>query len=127
MTLASVSGAVAPQQSADSKKSDSVVGVMESDNGKDIDITTGQTLRVKLQTIAGNGYSWTVSGDPAPLKLTKSYTQKNSSRRIGGGEMSVLEFTAGSPGLSNLTLVYRRSWEYNVPPAKRFSVRVNVR
>ena len=29
--------------------------------------------------------------------------------------------------MATLTLVYRRSWEYNVPPIKTFTVRVNVR
>src|SRR5579863_7295139 len=84
MTLAAICGTVVAQQAADKKKSESVVGVFEADNGKDIDITTGQTLRIKLKTISGNGYSWILSGDPAPLKLTKSYTQQNNSRRAGG-------------------------------------------
>jgi len=132
--LASLSARVAAQQATDAntantKKSKSVVGVMEADNGKTIDLTPGQTLRVKLKVIAGTGYGWTIDGDPAPLKLTKSYTQQTNStaRRAGGPEMSVFELTPNSTGLANLTFVYRRSWEYNVPPAKTFSVRVNVR
>jgi len=127
--LALLSEAAVAQQTADTKKTQPVVGVHEADNGKDIDITTSQTLRVKLNTIAGTGYAWTLSGDPAPLKLTKSYTQHNNStaRRAGGAQPSVFDLTANSAGLANVTFVYRRSWEYNVPPAKTFSVRVNVR
>jgi predicted secreted protein len=45
----------------------------------------------------------------------------------GAPQMSVFQFSAASAGLANLTLVYRRSWEYNTTPAKTFSVRVNVR
>lgn len=122
-----VSICVTAQQAADTKKSGSVVGVFEADNGKDIDLTTGQTLRIKLKTIDGTGYVWAVSGDPAPLKLIKTSTQNNNSRRAGGSQMSVFELGASSAGLANVTLVYRRSWEYNVPPAKTFSIRVNVR
>jgi inhibitor of cysteine peptidase len=129
--LASQGASVCAQQAPDAntKKSNSVVGVMEADNGKDIEVNSGQTLRVKLKVIPGTGYAWTLSGDPAPLKLTKSYTQQNNStaRRVGASQMSVFELSANAVGLANLTFVYRRSWEYNVPPAKTFSVRVNVR
>ncbi|HZP23656.1 MAG TPA: protease inhibitor I42 family protein [Terriglobales bacterium] len=107
----------------------STVVVTDADNGKDIDLTSGQTLEVKLKSTAGTGYSWTVTGDPAPLKLTKTYTQhnKSASARAGASQSTVFQLNATSAGLSTLTLVYRRSWEYNVPPAKTFSVRVNVR
>jgi predicted secreted protein len=129
--LGSLTATLAAQQAADenTKKSNSVVGVFEADNGKTIDMDSSQTLRVKLKVIAGTGYAWTLSGDPKPLKLTKSYAQQSNStaRRQGGPEMSVFELSANSVGLANLTFVYRRSWEYNVPPAKTFSVRVNVR
>lgn len=129
MMLAAICGTLTAQQSADKKKSEAVVGVIEADNGKDIDLNAGQTLRIKLKTIAGTGYAWTLSGDPAPLKLTKTYTQKNNSSasRAGGPQMSVFDLSASSAGLANVTLVYRRSWEYNVPPARTFTIRVNVR
>src|SRR5271157_5367002 len=118
--LASQSGTVTAQQAADSNKSESIVGVTESDNGKDIDLTTAQTLQVKLKSIAGTGYAWTLSGDPAPLKLVKQSSQhgKSTSGRAGAPSFSVFQLQAGSSGLANVTFVYRRSWEYNVPPAK---------
>ena len=103
--------------------------VTDADNGKDIDITSGQILQVKLKSNAGTGYAWTLSGDPAPLKLIKTSTQhsKNTSGKAGAPQMSVFQLQATSAGLTNLTFVYRRSWEFNVPPAKTFSIRVNVR
>jgi predicted secreted protein len=136
-SLALLSATATAQQATDTntasttstKKSKPVVGVMESDNGKTVDMDTSQTLRVKLKVIAGNGYGWTIDGDPAPLKLIKNYRQQSNStaRRAGGPEMAVFEMSASSAGVANLTFVYRRSWEYNVPPAKTFTVRVNVR
>jgi hypothetical protein len=45
----------------------------------------------------------------------------------GGMQLSVFDLTANGPGVSNVTFVFRRSWEYNVAPAKTFTVRVNVR
>ena len=129
LILASACAASPALGADDTKKADSVLAVMESDNGKNIDLNNGQTLRVKLRVIAGTGYAWTLSGDPAPLKLIKSYTQHSNStaRRAGGTQMSVFELSASSAGLANVTFVYRRSWEYNVQPAKTFTVHVNVR
>jgi predicted secreted protein len=104
-----------------------IVNVTEADNGKDVDMSSGQTLQVKLPSIAGTGYAWTVNGDPTPLKLTKQSTQRKKSAKPGAAQVSVLQFSASSPGIATLTMVYRRSWEYNVPPAKKFEVKVNVR
>ncbi len=119
-------GAAAGQSSS---AHSSILNITEPDNGKDIDLPSGQTLQIKLKSNAGTGFAWSLSGDPTPLKLIKTYTQhnKNTSGRAGAPLTSVFQLQAASAGLSNVTLVYRRSWEYNVPPAKTFSVRVNVR
>jgi inhibitor of cysteine peptidase len=105
------------------------VTVTGEDNGKDIDLTAGGTLIVKLKSNPSTGYAWTVSGDPAPLRLQKSKYVKNtqSSKTAGAPGMQVLWLSASSAGMTTLTVVYRRSWEYNVPPVKVFNLRVNVR
>jgi len=100
----------------------------EQDNGRDVDLNTGEALIVRLPSNPSTGYNWTVAGEPAPLKLQKSTFQKKTANgKVGASGMSMFRLTAGSSGIANLTLVYRRSWEYNTPPMKTFSVRVNVR
>jgi inhibitor of cysteine peptidase len=115
--------------SAWSKVSSATVTVTGQDNGQDVDLTTGGILIVKLKSNPSTGYSWTVSGDPSPLRLEKTTYVKNSqsSKAVGAPGMQVLRFGVSSSGMATLTVVYRRSWEYNVPPAKTFRVRVNVR
>ncbi len=105
------------------------VVLTENDNGRDIDLTTNNTLIVKLSSNPSTGYAWSVAGDPAPLKLQKSTFRKSKAKNgmVGASGTAVFQLTASSAGMTNLTLVYRRSWEYNVPPMKTFSVRVNVR
>ncbi|MGB8886279.1 MAG: protease inhibitor I42 family protein [Candidatus Korobacteraceae bacterium] len=112
-----------------SKTSSSTITVTEQDNGKDIDLTTAGTLVVKLKSNPSTGYAWTVSGDPSPLRLEKTTYVKNSqsAKAVGAPGMQVLRFGVSSSGMATLTVIYRRSWEYNVAPAKTFSVRVNVR
>ena len=105
------------------------VSISDQDNGKDVDLTSGGTLIVRLESNRSTGYSWTVAGDPAPLKLEKASYRKNtaSSKVAGAPGVQVFQFTANTAGMAMLQLIYRRSWEYNVPPAKTFSVRVDVR
>ena len=105
----------------------SLVTVTDAENGKDLDLAPGQSLQVKLKMVAGTGYAWTVDGDPTPLKLTKTFKQQSHPGRPGAQQLAVFNFDASSAGMTRLTLVYRRSWEYNVPPAKTFTLHVNVR
>ena len=104
------------------------VVVTDYDNGKDIDLPPNQILIVKLSSTPSTGYNWTVVGDPAPLKLQKTSYRKNSTAQVAGAPgVQTFQFTAGSAGIANLSLAYRRSWEYNQPPAKTFTLRVSVR
>ena len=103
--------------------------VSENDNGRDVDLAIDETLTVKLQSNPSTGYSWAVSGDPSPLKLEKTTYRKNrkSGQAVGAPGMQIFQLRAGSAGMTTLTFLCRRSWEYNTPPAKTFSVRVSVR
>jgi predicted secreted protein len=105
----------------------SMVTVTDAESGKDVDLASGQTLQVKLKMVAGTGYAWTVEGDPAPLKLAKTSKQQLHPGKPGAQQLAVFTFSPSSAGMATLTMVYRRSWEYNVPPAKTFTLRVNVR
>ncbi len=113
---------------ASAKTAASAVTATDQDNGKDIDLAPDQTLIVKLASNPSTGYKWTVEGDPAPLKLQKqTYRKSTKSSAMGAPGMEVFQFSAGSSGIANLKLNYHRSFEYNLPPVKTFSLRVNVR
>ncbi len=120
-----------PQQSpgAQPKSTSSVVAVTDQDNGKDIDLPAGDTLVLRLKSNPSTGYSWAIKGDPSPLKLVKSSTEKNSQTSNVPGAPVTQEFrlTAVSAGMASLSLEYRRPWEHDVAPAKTFQVRVNAR
>jgi inhibitor of cysteine peptidase len=118
-----------PSAKSPAKAGSHAVSIADEDNGKDVDLTSGGTLIVKLTSNPATGYSWAVAGDPSPLKLEKTSYRKNtsSSKVVGAPGVQMFQFDAGSAGMATLQLIYRRSWEYNVPPAKTFNVRVNVR
>lgn len=121
-------GQQTPSVSKGQAASSNVV-LTEQDNGKDIDLTIGSTLVVKLPSNPSTGYNWSVVGEPSPLKLQKTSFRKNQTKTstVGASGTSVFQLSANSSGLATLAMVYRRSWEYNVPPIKTFAVRVDVR
>ena len=121
--------AAAFHAAAQTSASGSVVTVTDAENGKTIELSSGETLRVKLPGNPSTGYDWTLDGDPAPLKLIKSFHQANkkTTGMAGAPQTTVFQLSAPSAGAANVTFIYRRSWEYNVAPAKTFNVRVNVR
>lgn len=130
LIAASVSAEVLQTASSgtSAKAAVSAVTVTDQDNGKDVDLASNQTLVVKLASNPSTGYKWTVEGDPAPLKLEKqTYRKSAKSSAMGAPGVEAFQFSASSSGIANLKLNYHRSWEYNVPPAKTFSLRVNVR
>lgn len=120
------------QQSASASKTQTFspnVVLTEQDNGKDIDLTIGGALIVKLPSNPSTGYGWTVVGEPSPLKLQKTSFRKGKTKdnAVGASGTAIFQLSANASGMTTLTLVYRRSWEYNVPPIRTFVVRVDVR
>ena len=101
------------------------VTITDAQNGKDVQVTSGQILIVKLAGNPSTGYSWGVSGDPAPLKLEKTSYENNTSTP-GAPQTAVFQFTAASKGAATLVLLYRRAWEYNVQAVRTFRVNVRV-
>ncbi len=114
---------------AKAQSSSSPVVLTEQDNGRDIDLTIGGTLIVKLPGNPSTGYNWTVAGEPSPLKLRKTWFRKGATKSNSQGDSgtSIFQLSANSSGMATLTLLYRRSWEYNIAPIKTFAVRVDVR
>jgi len=110
-------------------KAPSQVVLTDRDSGTDVDLAPNTRLLVKLPTNPSTGYAWTVVGDPSPLKLQKTSLQKGKTKggAVGAAGIAVFQLSASSAGMATLSFIYRRSWEYNVPPMKTFSVRVNVR
>ncbi len=114
---------------AQTKSASPVVTITDADNGKDIDLPTGDTLVVRLTSNPSTGYTWAIKGDPSPLRLVKSSAKKNNQTGHAAGAPVTQEFrlAATSSGMATLTLEYHRPWEYTAGPAKTFAVKVNAR
>lgn len=103
------------------------VAIREGANGKTISVHAGQVVEVSLPSNPTTGYQWAVRGDPAPLVLVKSdFVAAQSDGRMGAGGTQKLRFKAAAAGTSEIVLDYKRPWEKDTPPAKTFTVKIEV-
>ena len=106
----------------------STVQLTEADDGRSIDLRVGDTLAITLPGNPTTGFKWE-PGAPAPAILRpRGGTEfKPISSGMGSAGQVTLRFDAASAGQAELTLVYHRPFEKNVPPAKTFRLRVSVK
>ena len=100
----------------------------QADNGKTVDLKTGDTFTVSLEGNPTTGYSWEVAGiEPAIVELVGEPDYKSDSNLIGSGGMFKFTFKTVAPGTSNVKLVYHRAWEEEIAPLYEYGVVVNVK
>lgn len=99
-----------------------------SDSGGTASLIPYQPLVVRLPANPSTGYSWTytVSGDDVLRLDTVSGESPAPNGMVGVPGEQVWSFRAQGSGRAVLTYVYARSWEKNAPPAKTFTLKVEV-
>ncbi len=100
----------------------------EKDNGKLVSVPKGVNFIVSLEITSGTGYGWTITKNGAPLlKLTgKPQIEKPKDSMPGATQRQVFRFQAVDSGTANLELRYERPWETDKPPARTFTLKVNI-
>ncbi len=104
--------------------------VTEADNGSDVTLKVGDTLRVQLPSNPSTGYSWQVSQDDkailAPVGEPQFDLGPNVTPIPGRGGTETFTFKAVAAGETTLTLIYVRPWETNVTPTPNDTFTLNV-
>jgi inhibitor of cysteine peptidase len=100
-------------------------------NGRQIELTKGQTFNVTLETNPSTGYSWEV------VELNNSILHKigeaesepysTTENMVGIPIMHTFQFEVINTGQTTLKIVYHRIWEKDVAPEKTFSINLTVR
>jgi predicted secreted protein len=107
-----------------------VVNVNDSDNGSQVTLRQGQILAVTLESNPSTGYSWDrIEKENSILEKfgdTLYFPSEDDDGIVGAGGWEILYFKSINIGQETLELVYRRSWETDVEPAKTFSIDVVV-
>jgi inhibitor of cysteine peptidase len=118
--------AAAPQEKGTKGKT---VTVAETDKEKTVKLAKGDTLELKLGMRSGTGFTWVVGkGDDAKLKpLGKPVTEKPNKPVPGGPVTQVFRFEAAAEGKARLEMWYKRPFEKEKEPARKFIVSVEIK
>ncbi len=94
------------------------------DSGSDIFLTQGDVLQVRLPSTPSTGYSWTVAGNaPSVLRAVgEARYEPPAKGGAGAAGTQTFEFRVVAGGGAFLDLVYRRPFEKDVAPARRWGV-----
>ncbi len=100
-----------------------------ANNGATLDVSSNQVLNIKLDSNITTGYKWNLATPPDAkvLKLLSSKYNEPSGGALGAGGSETWQFHATGRGTTSLKLAYARSFEPNNPPAKEFSLTINVK
>lgn len=95
-------------------------------NGKTIDATLGDRIRVVLRGASGTGYSWQLQPPGNAALATDGLNVAATPARPGGPATQVFSLRAAVVGTQTLTFAYLRPWERGKPPARSISVTIRV-
>ena len=105
------------------------INLTEADNGKSIEVHTGDIIRITLESNITTGYSWEnadkVDKDILALDANDYVSDPNPEELDGVGGNTVIVYRALKPGKAKIDLVYLQSWEPSEFDTK-FSVTVEV-
>jgi inhibitor of cysteine peptidase len=92
-----------------------------------IKMNVGDNLEIALEGNPTTGYVWEkVEGDNTILFPQGDYEYTPAKPLVGSGGKFVFNFLAAAAGKTKLRIIYHRTFEKNVAPAKSFEVTVIV-
>lgn len=99
----------------------------DEDSGRTVEMPAGMRFEVRLGEIPGTGYGWRVDGPvPETLALVSDELLPADPAMPGAEQAHVFVFAAREPGLADLQLAYRRPWETDAEPLRRFALEVRI-
>jgi inhibitor of cysteine peptidase len=99
-----------------------------TDSGQTIDIGVDQEFIIALDANPTTGYDWEVSLDETILELVeKTYKlgEKAEEGVVGAGGVDYFRFKALKAGETEITMVYKRTWEETGIDQKVFTVNID--
>jgi inhibitor of cysteine peptidase len=103
------------------------VKINESDDGKTIEVASGEDVDIELNGNPTTGYQWQLEGESSPVIRQISEPEfKPATAAIGSGGKVLIKFKATNIGKAGVKLVYKRSWE-KTSPSKTFKINFNVK
>ncbi len=104
------------------------VAVEQKASGSLVAMAQGATLVLRLKSNPTTGYGWQIATNDAthlrPIGPPRYVRPED--RRMGAGGYQELRFEARATGKTALTLSYARPFEKNAPPAKTYSLTLDI-
>ena len=104
-----------------------MVQVDRSYNGREVVLAVGDVVDISLAENPTTGFRWELAAKPGPACLLVKSTFEPAVGPPGKGGTHHWHFQAAHSGTAEVALEYRRPWERNTPPAKRFMLSLRVR
>lgn len=102
----------------------------DSFNGREIELRVGETLEISLSENASTGYRWTIRPESVrkfdKILHERSQVAHGAGAPLGKPGTRGFYFEAVGPGAVDLDLEYRRPWEVDKTPARKFKLRIRV-
>ena len=101
-----------------------------TDSGQTIDIGVNQQFIIVLGSNPTTGYSWQVIYDETVLELVDGESTYEGGKEVkqgavGAGGMEYFRFKTLKVGKTEITMVYKRSWEEEILEQKVFTVNID--
>ena len=98
------------------------------DSGKSVQIKTGETFTITLESNPTTGYQWTVLDVDEKIlsQVGDAEYQSKGTVMPGSGGEETFTFKALASGKTELLLGYERPWEEDVDPVESFIITVIV-
>lgn len=105
------------------------IGPVFTDPNQPVEVAAGDTFRIVLDSNRTTGYGWQLAETPDEAVVKKVHNRYRAPRvkRPGAGGQEVWRFQAVKPGTAEIRMVYVRSWEKGVEPARTAVFKVNVK
>jgi predicted secreted protein len=108
-------------------ENETAVVLRKQDNGKEVQIKSGQVFQIQLEGMGGTGYWWYVQPpDVRHVELISEKTKSQFEGRVGGAVLGLWTFRAKAPGTAEIKMDYYRTWEGVERAAERFRLKVTV-
>jgi predicted secreted protein len=117
-------------QSADSGGPDLTPPVVVGDEPASVDLRVGQLLELRLPARSGTPFSWRSAGIVPPcLEMVGQHglPRLPDNNMAGGLKTQLIIYRAVSSCSGQLRLIYERSWEGGLQPARTIRYQVTVR
>nr|MBC7245253.1 protease inhibitor I42 family protein [Chloroflexota bacterium] len=101
--------------------------VVERDTGSMLELRVGDKFDVVLDANPTTGYQWELAGEVRVVQQVGEPEFVPDSNALGAGGKMTIHFQAVAAGEEWLRLVYHRSWEQRVAPAKTFELYILVK